>query len=71
VADGKIRHVGVSNFDPWRATWGEQQARVLVVDLVGAIAGVVAEPISQGSGIEQLLRRLLGQHLEAEKHAGH
>ena len=49
---------------------GEQQPGILVVDLVGAVAGVVAEPVGQRSRIEQLLRRLLGQHLEAEEHAG-
>jgi hypothetical protein len=44
----------------------EQQPGVLVVDLVGAVAGVVAEPVGQRSRIEQLACRLLGQHLEAE-----
>jgi len=41
-----------------------------VVDLVGAVAGVVAELIGEHTGVKKLLQRLLGQHLEAEEHAG-
>jgi hypothetical protein len=49
---------------------GKQQPRVLVVDLVGAVAGVVAEPICERGRFQELGRRLLGKHLEAEQHRG-
>jgi hypothetical protein len=46
----------------------EEQPGVLVVDLVGAIAAVVAELIGERDGVEQFFRPLLGEHLEADPH---
>ena len=47
---------------------GEQEPGVLVVDLVGAVTGVVAEPVGHRDRIQELGRGLLGKQLEAEEH---
>ena len=39
-----------------------------MVDLVGAVTGVVAEPVGRRDCIHELRHRLLGKHLEADSH---
>ena len=65
------RHAGAES-DPLGALrrGGEQKPGVLVVDLVGAVTPVVAEPIRERDRVQKLGRRLLGKHLEAQQHAG-
>ena len=47
----------------------EQQPGILVVDLVGAVAAVIAQPISERDSFQEFRRRLLRKHLEAQQHA--
>ncbi|MEA2495403.1 MAG: hypothetical protein QOJ29_3314 [Thermoleophilaceae bacterium] len=59
--------------DPLRALRGgsEQEPCVLVVDLVGAVARVIAKLVRKLDRSQKLGSWLLGKHLEAEQHAGH
>ena len=47
---------------------GEQKPRILVVDLVAAIARVVAELVGQLDRFQELVRGLLRQQLKAHQH---
>ena len=51
-----------------RGGGAKDQPRILVVDLVGAVAGVKAELVSAPDRVQELIGRLLRKHLKARQH---
>lgn len=77
----QLGHIGRVAYEYRRHAWAEphiprrlgrgseQQPGILMIDLVGAVARVVAELVGDLDRIEKLAGRLLWQHLEAREHA--